>query len=269
MRRPPRLAAWRRRTLHRWAAAAFVAIVLLFLFLPIVLIVVFSFNSSPTLSFPIHGFTLGWYREVFSDPLFVTAFKNSLELAGLTAVVAGLLGTTAAFAVGRFGRRLQSGITYAVLVPSILPVLVIAIALAVFLNAIGFNLSLRTAAIGHILIAFPFVFLILRARLESFDYALLEAARDSGASPLRAFRDITLPLVRPSIIGAALISISLSLDEFVITSFTIGPDQTLPVLIWAKLRLGLDPGVNALATLVLSGTLVAGMISYRLSRIRL
>jgi spermidine/putrescine transport system permease protein len=255
--------------LRRWGAAAFMVAVLLFLFLPIVLIVVFSFNSSPTLSFPIRGFTIDWYREVFSDPLFVTAFKNSLELAGITAVVAGLLGTTAAFAVGRFGRRLQSGITYAVLVPSILPVLVIAIALAVFLSAIGITLSLKTAAIGHILIAFPFVFLILRARLESFDYTILEAAQDAGASPLRAFRDVTLPLVRPSIIGAALISISLSLDEFVITSFTIGPDQTLPVLIWAKLRVGLDPGVNALATLVLSGTLIAGLISYRLSRIRL
>lgn len=264
-----RMAARRRRQLRRWAAAAFVVVILLFLFLPIVLIVAFSFNSSPTLSFPIRGFTFGWYREVFSDPLFVTAFENSLKLAAVTALVAGLLGTTAAFAVGRLSRRLQSGITYAVLVPSILPVLVIAIALAVFLSAIGIPLNLKTAAIGHILIAFPFVFLILRARLESFDYTLLEAARDSGASPLRAFRDVTLPLVRPSIIGAALISISLSLDEFVITSFTIGPDQTLPVLIWAKLRVGLDPGVNALATLVLSGTLLAGLISYRLSRIRL
>lgn len=269
MRRALRIPVRRRRVVRQWAAAAFMVVVLLFLFLPIVLIVVFSFNSSPTLSFPIRGVTFGWYREVFSDPLFVTAFKNSLELAGVTAVVAGLLGTTAAFAVGRFGRRLQSSITYAVLVPSILPVLVIAIALAVFLSAVGITLSLKTAAIGHILIAFPFVFLILRARLESFDYTILEAARDSGASPLRAFRDVTLPLVRPSIIGAALISISLSLDEFVITSFTIGPDQTLPVLIWAKLRTGLDPGVNALATLVLSGTLVAGLISYRLSRIRL
>jgi len=258
-----------RRVVRRWLAGAFVISVLLFLFLPIVLIVLFSFNSSPTLSFPISGFTFGWYREVLNDPLFMTALKSSLELAVVTAIVAGLLGTTAAFAVGRLSRRAQNGITYMVLLPSILPVLVIAIALAVFLNAVGISLSLRTAALGHILIAFPFVFLILRARLESFDYTLLEAARDSGASSMRAFRDVTLPLVRPSIIGAALVSISLSLDEFVITSFTIGPDQTLPVLIWAKLRVGLDPGVNALATLVLSGTLVAGLISYRLSRVRL
>jgi len=258
-----------RRVLRRWLAATFVVAVLLFLFLPIVLIVLFSFNASPTLSFPINGFTFDWYREALGDPLFVTALENSLELAATTAIVAGLLGTTAAFAVGRYRRRVQSGVVYAALLPSILPVLVIAIALAIFLNAIGVSLSLKTAALGHILIAFPFVFLILRARLESFDYTLLEAARDAGASPWRAFRDVTLPLIRPSIIGAALISVSLSLDEFVITSFTIGPDQTLPVLIWAKLRVGLDPGVNALATLVLSGTIVAGMISYRVSRIRL
>jgi spermidine/putrescine transport system permease protein len=259
----------RRRKLSAWLAAAFVALVLLFLFLPIVLIVVFSFNASPTLSFPVTGLTFGWYREVLSDPLFVGALENSLKLAGLTAVAAGILGTAAAFGVTRFGRRTQAAVTYAVLLPSILPVLVIAIALAVFLNALGIDLSLRTAAIGHVLIAFPFVFLILRARLESFDFTLLEAARDSGASPSRAFRDVTLPLIRPAIIGAALVSMSLSLDEFVITSFTIGADQTLPVLIWAKLRVGLDPGVNALATLVLSGTLLAGMLSYRLSRIRL
>lgn len=266
---PALISPRRRRAFRRWLAAAFVVAVLLFLFLPISLIVLFSFNASPTLSFPIDGFTFRWYHEVLGDPLFTSAFENSLKLAAVTALVAGFLGTTAAFAVGRLGRRTQNAITYGVLLPSILPVLVIAIALAVFLNAIGISLSLRTAALGHILIAFPFVFLILRARLESFDYTLLEAARDAGASPFRAFRDVTLPLVRPSIIGAALISISLSLDEFVITSFTIGPDQTLPVLIWAKLRVGLDPGVNALATLVLTGTLVAGVISYRLARVRL
>jgi spermidine/putrescine transport system permease protein len=259
----------RRRQLGPWLAGAFIALVLLFLFLPIVLIVLFSFNASPTLSFPITGLTFGWYREVLSDPLFVSALENSLKLAALTAVVAGALGTAAAFGVMRFGRRTQGAITYFVLLPSILPVLVIAIALAVFLNALGIDLSLKTAAIGHILIAFPFVFLILRARLESFDFSLLEAARDSGASQSRAFRDVTLPLIRPAIIGAALVSMSLSLDEFVITSFTIGADQTLPVLIWAKLRVGLDPGVNALATLVLAGTLLAGLLSYRLSRIRL
>jgi spermidine/putrescine transport system permease protein len=255
--------------MRRWLSGAFLILVLLFLFLPMVLIVLFSFNASPTLSFPVTGLTTGWYREALSDPEFIQALKNTLVLAFVTAIVATTLGTTAAFGVRRFRPRAQETIAYAALLPSIIPALVIAIALAVTLNAIGATLSLKTAGIGHVLIAFPFVFLTLRARLDSFDFGVVEAAHDLGASRARAFWDITLPLVRPAILGAALISVSLSLDEFVITSFTIGADQTLPVLIWAKMRRGVDPGVNALATLVLAGTLTAGMLSYRLSRIRL
>jgi spermidine/putrescine transport system permease protein len=142
------------------------------------------------------------------------------------------------------------------------------IALAVILDAAGVILTLKTAIFGHILIGLPFVYLTMRARLEAFDFSMLEAARDLGASPYQAFREITLPLIRPALIGAALISISMSLDEFVITSFTIGGDQTLPVLIWGKMRRGVDPSVNALGTLILCATLVTGMAAYQLSRVR-
>lgn len=257
------------RSVRRWGAGAFVAVTLSFLFAPMVLIVVFSFNASPRLSFPVTGLTTRWYREALGDELFTAALGNSLLLAGVTAVTAGVLGTAAAFGVRRFRPRTQEAIAYAALAPAIVPALVIAIALAIFLDAVGMMLSLQTAAIGHVLIALPFVFLTMRARLESFDGSVLEAAWDLGASRSRAFRDITLPLVRPAILGAALISIALSLDEFVITSFTIGGDQTLPVLIWSKMRRGVDPSVNALATLILFGTLIAGMLSYRFSRLRL
>jgi spermidine/putrescine transport system permease protein len=259
----------RRRALRRWIAGGFVASLLAFLFAPVVLIVVFSFNASPRLSFPITGLTTRWYGDALADDLFSAALRNSVMLACLTAVVAGVLGTAAAFGVRRFRLRTQDAIGYAALAPAVVPALVIAIALAIFLDAIGMVLSVWSALIGHILIALPFVFLTMRARLVSFDESVLEAARDLGASPARAFRDITLPLVRPAILGAALISVALSLDEFVITSFTIGSDQTLPVLIWAKMRRGVDPTVNALATMILCGTLIAGMLSYRFSRIRL
>jgi spermidine/putrescine transport system permease protein len=261
--------ARRRRALRRFGAGTFVALVLFFLFAPMVLIVAFSFNASPSLSFPVTGVTGRWYDEALGDELFRTALKNSVLLACVTAVSAGVLGTAAAFGVRRFGHRTQAAIGYAALLPAVVPALVVAIALAVFLDAAGVTLSLRTAVIGHVLIALPFVFLTMRARLEAFDFTMLEAARDLGASPARAFRDITLPLVRGAILGAALISVALSLDEFVITSFTIGGDQTLPVLIWAKMRRGVDPSVNALATLILCGTFLAGMLSYRLSRVRL
>jgi spermidine/putrescine transport system permease protein len=265
----PGLSRRRRRSLRRWGAGAFVAVALLFLFAPMVLIVGFSFNASPSLSFPVTGLTTRWYHEALADDLFTNALRNSVLLACLTAVVAGALGTSAAFGMRRFGRRTQDAVGYLALAPAVVPALVLAIALAIFLDAAGVVLSLRTALIGHILIALPFVFLTMRARLDSFDDSVLEAARDLGASPSRAFRDVTLPLVRPAILGAALVSVALSLDEFVITSFTIGGDQTLPVLIWAKMRRGVDPSVNALATLILCGTLLAGMLSYRLSRIRL
>ena len=115
-----------------------------------------------------------------------------------------------------------------------MPVLVLGIALAVTLYEVGITLSLKTALIGHVLIGLPFVFLTLRARLDTFDFSVVEAAHDLGASRTRAFWDITLRLVRPAIFAAALISMSLSLDEFVITSYTVGADQTLPILIWAR-----------------------------------
>jgi spermidine/putrescine transport system permease protein len=265
----PAVRARLRRRLGRVTAGAFIGAVLVFLFLPLVLIVAFSFNASPRLSFPITGLTTHWYDVALGDDLFVNALENSVRLAVSTAIVAGLLGAAAAFGIQRFAPRTREALTYAALLPAITPVLVVAVALAVFFDAIGMRMSLRTALVGHCLIALPFVVLTMRARLDAFDFSVLDAARDLGASPLRAFRDVTLPLIRPAILGAALISVALSLDEFVITSFTIGGDQTLPTLIWAKMRRGVDPSVNALATLILCGTLLAGMLSYRLSRIRL
>jgi spermidine/putrescine transport system permease protein len=257
------------RSLGRFASATFVILVLAFLFLPMVLIVLFAFNASATLNFPITGFTFAWFRQAFADPLAIRALQNSLFLAGVTMIVSGAIGTMAAFGARRFRVTTRERITYAALIPSIIPGLIIGIGLAVTLNAIGAVLTLKTALIGHIVITLPFVFLTMRARLETFDESVVEAARDLGASSTRAFVDVTLRLISPAIFAAALISMSLSLDEFIITSFTIGADQTLPVLIWARLRQGITPEVDALATLVLCGTLTTGLVAYRLSRLRL
>jgi spermidine/putrescine transport system permease protein len=257
------------RAMRRSGAWLFVVLVLLFLFLPMVLIVAFAFNASPTLSFPVTGLTLTWFDQAFGDPLAMQALKNSVLLAVVTMILSGVLGTTAAFGARHFRIATRERLTYVALIPAIMPALVIGIALAISMSAVGLVLSLRTALIGHILITLPFVFLAVRARLDAFDFSVVEAARDLGASPRRAFWDITLRLVSPAILSAGLISMSLSLDEFVITSFTIGADQTLPVLIWARMRTGVSPEVNALASLVLCGTLSTGLVAYRLSRIRL
>ena len=231
----------------------FVALVLFYLYAPILVIVVFSFTTSPRLSLPIEGLTLDWYGRAFADPLIPMALKNSAILATISAVGGGIAG--AAFAFGlvmlRNG-RLRASLLSISMLPAIVPLLVIGIALAVFFRTIALPQGLIGAAIGHVLVSLPFVILTMNARLESFDFSILEAARDLGATRFQAFRDITLPLIRPSVVGAALLAAALSLDEFVVTWFNIGSQQTVPTLVWGLMRRGIDPSINAIATLLLA-----------------
>jgi spermidine/putrescine transport system permease protein len=253
----------------RWAARVFVAIVLVYLFAPVVVTVLFSFTTSPRLSLPIEGLTLDWYDQAFANPLFVTALTNTLWLALVTAVVAVGLGLPFSFGLAKLRNRARGPLLTASLVPAAVPALVLGLALAVFFTTIHVQPGLLPAAVGHILVALPFVILTLNARLETFDFTVTEAARDLGASPARTFRDITFPLIRPSVLGAALLAMALSIDEFVVTWFTIGNQQSLPVLIWGLLRRGIDPTVNALATVVLFSLIglvvLAGLVSRRRS----
>lgn len=233
-------------------AAAYVVLVLLFLYLPVAVTVMFSFADSPRLSMPIEGLTIDWYWRAFSNPLMGVAVRNSVVLAVVSAVVAGALGAGFAFGVIRLkSRRLRGTLLGASLLPAVIPLLVIGISLAVAFSAIGWLQGLRNAAFGHVLVCLPFVVLTMNSRLETFDFSILEAARDLGASPYRAFLDITLPIIRPSILGAALLAAALSLDEFVVTWFNIGSQQTLPVLVWGLVRRGVDPSINAVASLLL------------------
>ena len=146
------------------------------------------------------------------------------------------------------------------------PVLVLGVALAVLFTNLGRPPSLLNAAVGHIVVALPFVILTVNARLETFDFSTLEAARDPGASPLRTFQDVTFPLIRPSVIGAALLAAALSLDEFVATFFNIGNETSLPVLVWGLLRRGINPSINALASVVLLSLVGLVVASNILSR---
>lgn len=241
-------------------AKSFTALVLLYLYAPVMVIVLFSFTTSPRLSMPIDGLTLAWYRNAFANPLITAALGNSLILAGVSAVAAGLLGSAFAFGVMKLTQlRLRRALLAASLLPAVVPLLVIGIALAVVFHALGLAQGLRNAAIGHVLVSLPFVVLTMNSRLETFDFTTLEAARDLGASPFQTFRDITFPQIRPSIIGAALLAAALSLDEFVVTWFNIGNEQSIPVLVWGLMRRGVDPSINALASLLL-GLLVCLVI---------
>jgi spermidine/putrescine transport system permease protein len=238
-------------------AYVFVSAVMLYLYLPVAVTVLFSFANSPRLSLPIEGLTLDWYRRALDNPLIVTALRNTAVLALISAAGGCLMGTAFAFGVLKLrkaaARRALMGLS---LLPAIVPLLVIGIALAVFFRTLGSRPGLFNAAMGHVLVSLPFVVLTLNSRLETFDFSVLEAARDLGATPMRAFLDITFPLIRTSVIGAGLLAAALSLDEFVLTWFNVGTELTAPVLIWGLMRRGVDPSINALASMLLGALLV-------------
>jgi spermidine/putrescine transport system permease protein len=253
----------------RMAARLFVVGVLLYLFLPVAVVVLFSFTTSPRLSLPIEGFTLDWYHAAFAEPLFARALLNSVLLAVVTFFGSVLLGVPFAFGLARLERRRRGPLLTASLLPATVPALVVGVALAVLFSALTQPPGLVNAAIGHILVALPFVVLTVNARLETFDFSVLEAARDLGASPLRTFRDVTFPLIRPSVIGAGLLAAALSLDEFVVTWFNIGNETSLPVVIWGLMRRGVSPAINALATVILVSLVILIVLSNRAERRRL
>jgi spermidine/putrescine transport system permease protein len=200
---------------------------------------------------PIEGLTLAWYHNALANPLITAALANSLVLAGMSAIVSGLLGAAFAFGVMKLVQpRVRRALLAMSLLPAVVPLLVIGIALAAVFHALGLTQGLRNALIGHVLVSLPFVVLTMNARLESFDFATLEAARDLGASAFQTFRDITFPQIRSSVLGSALLAAALSLDEFVVTWFNIGNEQSIPVLVWGLMRRGVDPSINALASLL-------------------
>jgi spermidine/putrescine transport system permease protein len=253
----------------RLFAAAYVAVVLVWLFAPIAVVVLFSFSTTPRMILPFEGFTFDWYAEAFSNPLLERAIVNSVILAVVTAIVATFLGVTFALGLVHLRRRPRGVLITASLLPAAVPLLVVGMSLAVLFRTVGQSPSLINAAIGHVLIALPFVVLTMNARLETFDFSTLDAARDLGASPWQTFRDVTLPLIRPSVIGAALLAAALSLDEFVVTFLNVGTSMTVPVYIWSLVRKGIDPSLNALATVTLIALVVlvaaSGLIARRRS----
>ena len=221
-----------------------------FLYLPLALLMFFSFNRSDTGTFPITGLTLQWYRRLTEEFFVRDAFWNSLLVAAITTAIAVPVGTLCAFGLVRSRFRGQGLLTSLLLLPMVIPGLLIGIALLIVLVPIfQVGLSLGTAALGHVVILTPYVVLVVATRLYGFDRTLEAAAADLGASPPRVFWHVTLPLVLPGVFAAALIVFTLSLDQFGVTLFTIGADSTLPMYIWSQIEVGVTPVVNALGTI--------------------
>jgi spermidine/putrescine transport system permease protein len=242
--------------------AAVTLVALVFLFVPLVLVVLFSFHKTGSLSFPFTGFSLRWYRDTFGSFEFREALKNSAVVAVSVSVVTLVLGTLAAYGISRTTSRLRAPIALLFFLPITLPGLFIGIAMLVSFRRFDFQLSLVTVAIAHFVYVFPFFLLIAKATLDRLDPALEEAAADLGASPFKVFRKVTLPQIWPILVGATSLAFALSFDEFIITFFVIGSDSTLPMFIWSSLRRTIDPSINVISTMLMLITLLLWVLAF-------
>ena len=238
---------------------------MLFLWLPLLVVVLFSLHTTASLSFPFDGFSLRWYERIFESPEVRAAARNSLVVATSTALVTLVLATLAAYGMSRSRSRWRAPLSLLFFLPITLPGLFIGIALLIAFSRLEYSLSLVTVTIAHLVYVFPFFFLLARAALERLDPALEEAAADLGATGWTIFRRVTLPQVWPVLVGAACLAFALSFDEFIITFFVVGPDPTLPLFIWSSLRRTIDPSINAISTLLLAFTVLLFVVTFALT----
>lgn len=233
------------RALYLYAVAVYI-----FLYAPIAMLILLSFNDSNSITLPWRGFTFRWYWALADNQSLFVSLKNSIVLGLSTAVVATSVGTLAALAFRRRFRG-RAALVRMLLLPLVIPGLTIGVALLLLFHAVGVRPGLlSTTLIAHIGFTLPYVFVLISTRLHRFDEALEEAAMDLGADELATFRHVIFPLIRPGVVGSALFAFTLSFDEFIRTLFTIGRDNTLPIQIWSMLGSMVSPELNAIATLI-------------------
>jgi spermidine/putrescine transport system permease protein len=235
----------------------FFGLVVVFLYAPILILLVFSFNNADVPAFPLSGFTLHWYHEFIDNGALRSALWTSAIIATLSSFGAVALGTLASIAIARRRFRGKSFASAFLLSPLVIPYVVFGIALLLLFHQLGIPRSMLTVVIGHIVITMPYAILVLVPRLEQIDASLEEAAYDLGASHWRTFRSITFPLILPAIISAFLIAFTTSFDEYAVASFVVGTRVTFPIYLYAALRFPEQlPQVIAVAVVVLIVSLV-------------
>lgn len=244
-----------------WLIAATLA-VYLFLYLPLMVVVLFSFNDSK-LNAEWVGFTLSWYEKLFNNREMLRAAANSLIIAVISALLASILGTLAGIALHRFRQKWLSAL---VLGPVAMPDILIGVSLLLMFILFNFTLGTSSIILAHVSFCIGFVALAVQARMAGMDDSLIEAARDLGATPWQSFRLITLPALTPGIIAGAMMAFTLSIDDFVITFFTAGVgSKTLPLEIYSMVKIAVTPEVNAVSSLLMLLTLILISAIARLS----
>jgi spermidine/putrescine transport system permease protein len=255
-----------RTRIGNWLLGTNAALVFCFLYLPILILIVFSFNDSRSVAL-FTGFSTEWYSSLAQNEELLDAARNSLLVGSITTIVATVIGTLTALAMERYRFKLRTTFDANLYLPIVIPEIVMGISLLLYFNQALFpflentfglraTTGLHTITIAHIAFDIPFVYVIVRARLADFDRTLEEAAADLGADEWQTFKYVTLPLLMPGIIGGALMAFTLSLDDYLITAFTKGiREQTMPLYIYSLVRRGVTPEINALSTVLLFGSI--------------
>jgi spermidine/putrescine transport system permease protein len=249
------------RLLATWTGFVFV-----FFYLPIAILILFSFNASK-LNIVWTGFTLDGYAALWHDAVLVRALKNSLIVASLTTAISVVLGTAGAWLLHRYRYRWSRVLETLVFLPMIVPEVILGVSLLILFVTIGVQLGYTTIVISHVTFCAPFVMAAVQARLAGLEPSLEEAALDLGATPLQAFTKVILPYLMPAIVTGALMSFTLSLDELIVTYFTASAGtRTLPLEIFGRVKKGLDPSLNAVSTVFIIVTTLAVVLTEWLRR---
>jgi len=261
---------------------AYIAFILALMYVPIVLVILYSFNAS-RLSSVWSGFSLTWYSDLFRDRSMFTALRNSLILAAVSSLSAAVIGTLgavgAAWDTGKYAdrpdaklaikTRVGHGLEYLSILPIMTPEIILGMVLLVFFSLIRFPLGMLTLILAHTCFCIPYVYLLVKARLAGLDKSYTEAARNLGAGPWRAFWDVLLPLLLPAIISGILLSFAMSFDDVIISIFVTGPQtNTLPIRIYSQIKTGVTPKTNALCSIIFIITLLLCILSMAVSRIK-
>ena len=249
--------------LRRWQMQAWLGAVFIFLYAPLIALMAFSFNDSRR-NIVWKGFTLKYYEKAFSNDSLIEAFGNSLTIAAVSTVISVARGAMIALALWRFRFPGKTALDGALALPIVVPEICMGVAMLVFFakvlpwpQGLGWPLNLGAIIIAHVSFSFPFVAVVVRARMTSFNREMEEAARDLGAGEFRTIKDVILPHMAPSLVAGALLAFTLSLDDFVITFFTAGPDTvTFPVKVYSMVRFSVTPEVNAASTILIVLTVI-------------
>ena len=251
-----------------WQAIRLYAVcVYLFMFLPVAVVVLLSFNASQFGAFPMTGFSFRWFATLWNNDAVMRAFRTSLLLGGLTALISTTLGVLAALALVRYSVRGRNLVATILIAPLLVPEVVLAVALLLFLNFVGIGKSLLMLLAGHVIFTLPFVFLVVQARLVGIRRDIEEAALSLGASPVQTFFSVTLPLLMPAVAAGALFAFTISFDNITGTLFwKPGGTETVPTQIFAMLRHSISPEINALGTVMIVMTVGLPLLGAALAR---